>query len=120
MQIDTPRQYFEQLARHGRNSYLGHVVRTWEFDIDSAGFWRVEFDHGDLRVVEGRGESLTSPAGARVHMTSDAFVRLARGEGHENVTTAVLRGALVVEGDVRAMQCMKAVLPVPAEWESAS
>ncbi len=119
MQIDTPRQYFDQLAKQGKSPHLVNAIGTCEFDIEGAGTWRVEFNRGNLSVAEKQPAD-RSQAGAYLHMTKADFVRLARGEGHENGITALLRGALKVEGDIRIAQYVQAILPVPAEWESAS
>jgi hypothetical protein len=120
VEIDTPRQYFERLADHGHSPYLVNTAGTWEFDIEGHGSWRVEFEHGALRVVPPDPAREPPRAGARLRITGADFVRLARGDGHENVITALLRGALRVEGDLLTAQLIQAVLPVPTEWESAT
>jgi hypothetical protein len=120
MQIDTPRQFFDQLAKQGRSAQLVNCAGSWEFVIEGAGSWRVEFDHGTVRVLEERAGDRPLQAGARVRMKSADFVRLARGDGHENVITSLLRGAVQVEGDIRVAQYIQNVLPVPTDWENAS
>jgi hypothetical protein len=115
MQLETPRECFDALARHGRDPdpYLQGWSGVWEFIIDDKQIWSVRLDDGRVSVSEGS----TGKALASIHIRESDFLRLARGEGHENVITTAVRGALRVEGDIRFAQRLQAVLPIRESLE---
>lgn len=117
MGLATARACFDALAARGRAPVLEGLTGTWEIDLSDAPegdkTWFLDIDDGNLAV---RNEPL--PGGkpqARLEMRESDFVRLATGSGHENLITAVLRGAVTVDGDLRFAQRLQAVLPLPAE-----
>jgi hypothetical protein len=115
MQIRDAREYFEALKARDREPRLRNVVGTWQIDVDKVGTWSIEVDRGVLRVTEG---SSSAPK-ARLRFEEPAFVRLANGEGHENLITALLRNAIAgFEGDVAFAQKLQALLPLPEESPS--
>jgi hypothetical protein len=116
MPIDSARAFFEAVAARGQEPRLADAVGTWEFDVDGVGTWSIAVDHGALRVAEGAtAKGGTSPA-TRLRLREDELLRLANGEGHENVFTAVLRGAASVEGDLAFGNRMRVILPMPDDW----
>lgn len=117
MQIDSPRAYFEALAKRKAEPRLHNAVGAWEFDIDNAGSWTIHVDHGALRVTEGFDPAPT----VRVRFDQSEFMRLARGEEHENLVTAMLRGEILgFQGDVAFAQKMQTLIPLPEGEEEPS
>ncbi len=110
MQIDSPRDYFEAIAARATEPWLHDAVGCWEIDVDGAGSWTIHVDRGALRVVEG-----PDPAPrARIRVDEREFLRLARGENHENLVTALLRGEILdYEGDLSFAQKLTSILPLP-------
>ena len=87
MRIDSARGYFEALATRGREPRLRECTGAWQLDIEGAGSWSIEVDHGVLQVTEGSHASPT----ARLRFDEQAFVRIAGGEGRDNLITAALK-----------------------------
>ena len=119
MPIDSARAFFETLATRGREPRLADAVGTWEFEIEDVGTWTVTVDRGALLVTEGQrsfGTSAGAPPTSRLRLSEDELLRLVRGEGHENLFMALIRGALVIEGELAFAQRLQAILPVPEEW----
>jgi len=109
---------FEALARRGYEPRLADAVGTWEFDLEDVGTWTVAVDHGALRVTDGaapRPADDNSAPITRLRMREDELVRLAHGDRHENLFTGVVRGAIVVEGDVAFAQRLQTLFPLPDE-----
>ncbi len=109
MKPSNVRSYFENLAAIGRQPRLRDAVGTCEFDIAGAGIWCVEIDHGDVRVVEGPAK--TEPLG-RVRADEASFLRVARGDDQETFVTAVIRGAVSVEGEFTFLQKLRVLAPL--------
>jgi hypothetical protein len=104
MKPSSVRSYFDQLAALGEEPRLRDTVGTCEFDISGAGTWCVEIDHGHLRVAEGRAEA---PPLGRLRGDAPTFLRAVRGDDNDNFITAVLRGALSVEGEFAFLQKLR-------------
>jgi hypothetical protein len=112
------RACFDAIARRGHEPRLADAVGTWEFDIEDVGTWTVSVDHGALcitadtptRTAEGARMPTT-----RLRLREDELVRLARGDRHENLFTGVIRGAIVVEGEIAFAQRLQTILPLPDE-----
>ena len=91
---------------------------TWEFDIADVGTWTVAVNHGALSVnddTQTRTADGPRAPTARFRMGEDELVRLARGDRHENLFTGVIRGAIVVEGELAFAQRLDTILPLPDE-----
>lgn len=112
MPIENARGFFEALAARGRDERLADAVGAWEFDIEDAGTWTVTVDHGALRVARGRGTTEAERRTTRIHLREDELVRLARGDGHDNVFSALIRGAVVVHGELAFAQRLQSILPL--------
>lgn len=112
MPIDSPGAYFHAIAARGTEPWLHEAVGCWEIDVDGAGSWTIHVDHGALRVVEGPDPAPT----VRIRVDQPEFLRLARGEDHENLVTALLRGEILAyEGDLTFAQKLTAILPLPTD-----
>jgi hypothetical protein len=110
MPIDDVRSFFEQVAAIGREPRWRNTVGTWEFDIVDDGKWYLMVDHGALAVSQ-------SPDGrtptASIQTSSHDFLRMVRGEGHENLITAAMRGLMDFRGDVLFAHHLRAFIPFP-------
>jgi hypothetical protein len=113
MHIDSPQEYFDLLANHGHDPRLADASGTWQFDIAGAGKWTVALERGTIRVLSGEDDR---PPSVLMQMSDREFVRLANGDNHENLYTAMLRGALCAQGDMSFWQKLQKVLPAPDEW----
>jgi hypothetical protein len=60
------------------------------------------------------GDGARAPT-TRLRLGENELVRLARGDRHENLFTGVVRGAIVVEGNVSFAQRLQTLLPLPDE-----
>ena len=118
MPVGNARTCFEALARRGHEPSLADAVGTWEFAIEGVGTWTVAVDHGALSVTDDTRTRTADGARApttRLRLREDELVRLARGDRHENLFTGVIRGAIVVEGEVAFAQRLQTILPLPDE-----
>jgi len=117
MPVENARVCFEALARRGHEPRLADAVGTWEFDIQDVGTWTVAVDHGALSVTDTRtrtADGARAPT-TRLRLGEDELVRLARGDRHENLFTGVIRGAIVIEGELAFAQRLQTILPLPDE-----
>ena len=118
MSVANARACFEALARRGHEPRLADAVGTWAFDIQDVGTWTVAVDHGALSVTDDTRARTADGARApttRLRLRESELVRLARGDRHENLFTGVIRGAIVVEGDLAFAQRLQMILPLPDE-----
>ena len=118
MSVGNARACFEALARRGHEPRLADAVGTWEFDIQDVGRWTVAVDHGALSVTDNTRTRTADGARApttRLRLGEDELVRLARGDRHENLFTGVIRGAIVIEGELAFAQRLQTILPLPDE-----
>jgi hypothetical protein len=121
MPVGNARAFFEALATRAHEPRLVDAVGAWEFNVEDVGTWTVAVDHGALSVtagapppaLEGTGEPKT-----RLRLREDELLRLVRGDEHENLFTGVVRGAIVIEGELAFAQRLQAVLPLPDEWSA--
>ncbi len=112
MTIDSPRDYFEMIAARGSEPSLRNEVGTWQFDVDGVGTWSIHVDHGSLQVKNGPEPTSM----ARVRIGPAELVRLARGDQHENLLTALLRGTIrEVHGDLGFVQKLQSIMPLSEE-----
>lgn len=120
MAIESARAFFEALAARGREPRLADAVGTWELEVEGAGTWTVTVDRGALRVAEGPSAAAGGKPTTRLRLREDELLRLMRGDGHQNLFTALIRGSLVIEGELAFAQTLQAILPVPEEWSTGS
>jgi hypothetical protein len=117
--IESARTFFDVVAARGHEPSLASHVGAWEIEVEGAGTWIIEVDHGALRVVASPGTSKNAPR-ARFRIAEDMLVRLANGVEHENLVTALLRGAASVEGEAAFAKHLMVLLPIPEHWSSAA
>ena len=116
MSIENARACFEALARRGHEPRLADAVGTWAFDIEDVGTWTVAVDHGALSVTDNtRTRTADGAPTTRLRLGENELVRLARGDRHENLFTGVIRGAIVVEGELAFAQRLQTILPLRDE-----
>jgi putative sterol carrier protein len=72
---------------------LAGLHASCRFDVDAAGSWRVLIADGWIHVTESQ-----DMADSVIRLPEDVLLRLARGE--LNLTTAMLRGQVEVDGDL--------------------
>ena len=102
---------FEQIATRGHIDVLENVSGTLLFDIadpDAPETWWVSVDNGDVRVERGAGNGTPT---CLVRCTSELLERIAGGEA--NAMAAVLRGEMVVDGDLQFLMMVQRVFPGP-------
>ncbi len=117
MRIDSPRAYFQAIAARATEPWLHDAVGCWVIDVDGAGSWTIHVDHGALRVSDGPAAGPT----ARIRVDQPDFLRLARGEDHENLITALLRGEILeYDGDLAFAQKLRSILPLPTDQGTPS
>jgi hypothetical protein len=104
MKPASVQSYFQQLAAMGDEPRLRDTVGTCEFEIAGAGTWCVEIDHGHVRVVPGSAEA--APLG-RLRGDASSFLHVVRGDDDDNFVSALLRGAISVDGDLGFLQKLR-------------
>lgn len=107
MEIKTTRACFDELVTGKPRADLKGVTGVWELDIEGDKTWSLRVDDGLLSVKEGP----TPSPNASVRMPVAEFLKVATGAGHENFLTAVLRGVVRVEGDLKFAQYLELLLP---------
>src|SRR5271167_4913167 len=94
---DAIEAFFAELASKGREPLLQQTVGTVRFDLSDDGSverWYVAVDKGELRVSHRNARADTVLRGDK------ALFELIM-TGQTNAMAAILRGALVLEGDYR-------------------
>ncbi|WP_170839553.1 SCP2 sterol-binding domain-containing protein [Micromonospora halophytica] len=102
--------FFEQLADVGHDPRLCKVHGSVRFDIrdgDRLRQWLLSIDHGQLRVTPGDG-----PAQAVLKLSTEVAEAMVRGE--LNGLSAMLRGEILVDGDLALALRMGRLFPSPA------
>ena len=118
MTVRSARAFFDALAGRGHEPWLADAVGTWEFEIDDVGTWTVTVDRGALSVSSGAPPQPTEESReprTRLRLREDELLRLVRGDGHENLFMGVIRGAIVVEGELAFAQRLQSLFPLPDE-----
>jgi hypothetical protein len=114
MQVTNAREVFQAIASRARVPRLRNAVGSWEVQVDDVGTWSIKVDHGTLKVAEGSDPSPT----VRIRFSEAELVRVARGDDHENLITAGLRGAMSgFEGPIAFAQKLTALIPLADENE---
>jgi len=100
------------LCRRGHEPMLGKVTGAVRFDITRGGDvdqWLVTIDNGHLRT--GPASPGGVDADCVVRADGPVFDRIATGA--DNAMAALLRGALVVEGDPELLVLIQRLFPAP-------
>ena len=104
-------QMFEHLAERGHIDVLDKVRGTLRFEIadsEPCEQYFVTITDGDIHVVPGAG---TEPPSCLIRGSQAVLEKVARGE--MNAIAAVLRGELVIDGDLQLLMSVQRVFPGP-------
>ena len=89
------REFFESLPSRVDASRTAGVNKSYVFDIEGAGVWKVDVTDAGVEVTEGGGD-----ADVTIHASEETFRAIA--EGKQNPTTAFMTGKLKIDGDMSA------------------
>ena len=89
------REFFESLPSRVDASRTAGVNKSYVFDIEGAGVWKVDVTDAGVEVTEGGGD-----ADVTIHASEETFRAIA--EGKQNPTTAFMTGKLKIDGDMNA------------------
>jgi putative sterol carrier protein len=89
------REFFDTLPSRVDAARTAGVNKSYVFDIEGAGVWKVDVTDAGVEVTEGGGD-----ADVTIHASEDTFRAIA--EGKQNPTTAFMTGKLKVDGDMSA------------------
>ena len=106
---DAVVEFFRELGRRGHEPLLAKVTGRVRFDLVDSGRtdrWLVAVDKGDTEVSHRDGQ-----AECTIRAERALFERLCRGE--ENAMAAMLRGALICNGDVELLYAIQRIFPGP-------
>ena len=90
-----PREFFDSLPARVDPARTAGVNKSYIFDIEGAGVWKVDVTDAGVEVTEG-GED----ADVTIHASEETFRAIA--EGNQNPTTAFMTGKLKIDGDMSA------------------
>jgi putative sterol carrier protein len=90
-----PREFFETLESRVDASKTAGVNKSYVFDIDGAGVWKVDVTDAGVNVTEG-----ATDGDVTIRASDETFRAIASGE--QNPTTAYMTGKLKVDGDMSA------------------
>lgn len=103
--------FFAELSRSGHKSVLVRAVGTVRFDLADGRVTRqrqIDIDRGDVRITHD-----DTPADCVVHTSRALFDDIVTGRS--NAMTAMLRGALAVEGDPELLVLVQRIFPGPPD-----
>lgn len=106
---DATAEFFERLSERDHEPLLDKTSGSVLFELTNGkqtDRWLVSIDKGDINVSRKGGR-----ADATVRTRKDVFDGVASGE--INAMAAVLRGAIVVEGNAALMTRIQRLLPGP-------
>ena len=89
------REFFETLSTRVDPAKTAGVNKSYVFDIEGAGVWKVDVTDAGIEVTEGGGD-----ADVTIRATEETFRAIA--EGNQNPTTAYMTGKLKIDGDMSA------------------
>ncbi len=90
-----PREFFDSLPSRVDPARTAGVNKSYIFDIEGAGVWKVDVTDAGVEVTEGGGD-----ADVTIHASEETFRAIA--DGKQNPTTAFMTGKLKVDGDMSA------------------
>jgi putative sterol carrier protein len=106
---DPTAEFFGELARRGHEPLLRNTAGAIRFDLldgKQTIRWHVTIDKGDVTISRKNAR-----ADAIINVDKSLFDRFARGEA--NVTAAVLRGEIALEGDLELAVMFQRIFPGP-------
>ena len=89
------REFFETLPARIDPARTAGVNKSYVFDIEGAGVWKVDVTDAGIEVTEGGGD-----ADVTIRASEETFRAIA--EGNQNPTTAFMTGKLKIDGDMSA------------------
>jgi len=107
---DATAAFFDALGRRGHDPALARASGTVAIEVvngRSRRRWLVGIDKGEVTVSRGPGGT----ADVTLRVSEPVFQSLA--SGRTSPTAAVLRGTVVVEGDMRLLVITRRLLPGP-------
>jgi putative sterol carrier protein len=111
---DAAAAFFEDLEQRGHEPLLAKVVGTVRVDLvdgDHIDPWLLTIEKGDLAVSHQ-----DTKADCTFRADKAWFERLVVGE--ENAMAAVLRGAVLIEGDLDLLVAVQRLFPGPRSQQS--
>ena len=111
---DATETFFQELASRGHDPRLANARGTLRFDLTNGGRaarWLVAIDKGDIAV-------------SRRNAKADCVVRAGKGlfddiaKGEANAFTAVLRGAMSIDGEPELLVSFQRLFPAPPRTSS--
>jgi putative sterol carrier protein len=90
-----PREFFDSLPTRVDPSETAGINKSYVFDIEGAGMWKVDVTDAGVEVTEGGGD-----ADVTIRASEETFSAIA--EKKQNPTTAFMTGKLKVDGDMGA------------------
>jgi putative sterol carrier protein len=90
-----PREFFETLESRVDASKTAGVNKSYVFDIEGAGVWKVDVTDAGVNVTEG-----ATDGDVTIKASKDTFEKVASGD--QNPTTAYMTGKLKIDGDMSA------------------
>lgn len=106
---DATTRFFEAVKARGHEPRLEKVRGTLRFDLTNGkqtNRWLVAIDKGEIAVSHRNAR-----ADCVVRTDSGVFERIASGDA--NPVTAVLRGAMAIEGDPQMLVQFRRLFPAP-------
>jgi putative sterol carrier protein len=89
------REFFDTLPSRVDPSRTAGINKSYVFDIEGAGMWKVDVTDAGVEVTEGGGD-----ADVTIRASEETFRAVA--EGKQNPTTAFMTGKLKIDGDMSA------------------
>jgi putative sterol carrier protein len=89
------REFFDSLPTRVDPSKTAGINKSYVFDIEDAGVWKVDVTDAGVEVTEGGGD-----ADVTIRASEETFSAIA--EKKQNPTTAFMTGKLKVDGDMGA------------------
>jgi putative sterol carrier protein len=89
------REFFDSLPTRVDSSKTAGINKSYVFDIEDAGVWKVDVTDAGVEVTEGGGD-----ADVTIRASEETFSAIA--EKKQNPTTAFMTGKLKVDGDMGA------------------
>ncbi len=108
---DPTAAFFTTLSQRGRDPLLRDTTGTVRFDLtdgDDTEHWLVSLDHGHADVRPHAG---VVAADCVVGTSGRLFAAITRGQA--NALAAVLRGEMVVDGDLELFVILQRLFPGP-------
>jgi putative sterol carrier protein len=99
----TAREFFESLESSIDPARTAGLTKSYLFDVEGAGQWKVDVNDGALAVSEG-GDG----ADVTISISEENFLKINRGELQP--ANAFMTGQLKVKGDVSAAMQLDKIL----------